>query len=118
LLNRTQVMFLARQTAQVQLPPGGTIPRNIDVTDVGRTFSICGIVVMNYIGDRKIRRWPFTQATRWVTKFFCYVSIYSPVLSTARWRHEIHSSKAQWRNNFSRFSIESVIAEKSSSAEL
>jgi hypothetical protein len=53
LLNQTQAIFLARQVAQVQSPPGRIIPRNIGITDVGRTFSICGIVVMNRIGTGK-----------------------------------------------------------------
>jgi hypothetical protein len=49
LLNPTQAMFLARQAAQIQLPPGVTIPRKIGVPDVGQIFSICGIVIKNCI---------------------------------------------------------------------
>jgi hypothetical protein len=45
LLNQTQATFLARQAAQIQLPLGVTIPQKIDIADVGRTFSICGIVI-------------------------------------------------------------------------
>jgi hypothetical protein len=47
LLNRTQASYLARQATQIHLPPGVTIPRKIGVSDVGRTFSICGIVTKN-----------------------------------------------------------------------
>jgi hypothetical protein len=40
-----------------------------------------------------------------------------PGLSTRRWICGIWSLKIQWRNDFSRFSIKSVIVEKTSSAE-
>jgi hypothetical protein len=45
LLNQTQAIFLARQAAQIQLPLGVTIPQKISITDVERTFNICGIVI-------------------------------------------------------------------------
>jgi hypothetical protein len=61
LLNRTQVGYLARQAAQIHLPPGVTIPRKIGVAEVGRTFSICGIVIRNGMGYD-----PFTGKSNFV----------------------------------------------------
>jgi hypothetical protein len=40
---------------------------------------------------QKVHRWPFAQTTNWLANLFCYIWIYSPLLSTIWWRHEIYS---------------------------
>jgi hypothetical protein len=64
------------------------------------------------------RPW-FKLLDEWQNSFtiFQYTLHHSPPLATTKWRRDIHSSKMRWSNNFSRFSIKSVHAEKSSSPE-